>query len=456
MRVLPSPHDRGQALMIAPMRAAKALYCCRMLVNRARAMLGIRVPRKLLIMIALQAIGAALMFASILVITGVLGPAAYGRYAFVVSAGGILALLLQRGLPTTILKSFAPLDLASPAALPVARSVSLFLLASIVSFAGAAAFGSMIEGMERAELVWALPIGCGLAAIAVADAILRAADRGLSSNFMREFTRPLVILSGAVWFAVIGIGVPEFYLAAYALSTILAVVLFMWRLPVMAWRGRSGAAAAIAADPAHFHVSISRTTAAWLPIFISGLLLPPEEVAYLALALQLTAPIKFGIQATFSYSGAKMAERIKDGRIKDARLLLERAAVFSIGIAALAAFGIAALLFFLEWLQLGPAASFDNKELLVTIFIIVGLGQSGYAVFGPVQMAAILLNEERSVLRITVSSTLFLLIGLAVAGGFGSILAAAVVMPLYTFALGYNLRNRAAHAFKNRLAGELS
>ena len=63
------------------------------------------------LLLGFQGFGALAGVASVLLLTTLLGIEEFGRYAWALSVASLAALFLQMGLPTTILKTYAPLDL---------------------------------------------------------------------------------------------------------------------------------------------------------------------------------------------------------------------------------------------------------------------------------------------------------------------------------------------------------
>lgn len=412
----------------------------------------------LLAITVLQGVGAVLLFVSVLIITKALGPELYGRYAWVVAGGGILSLLIQHGLPTTIVKNFAPLDLKSREALPVAGTVLLIWACSALALVAAVLLHGVDLGFSHPETIWILPVGFGLASVAIADATLRAADEGVRANIASQLIRPGLLVGVALALTFLGLKEPVYYLVLYALAGLVGGIAFLGHLPAAAVRdlgqGRLTDQRWVKSNSAHFHVSVSRSISNFLPVFISGLILPLDQVAYLALALQLTSPLQFGLVASRAYYAAKINNRIKKNEAMAARPILRRAALFSQSVAILAAIGVAGLLFVLYLFGVGPIVDFANTNLLISILVAVGLGRLGYAAFGPVQLVAIMLHDEARVRTLTLLFTVCFAIGLTLAALTGNVLACGLVMPIYTFALTASLRQRVKLKFSEHGTGE--
>ena len=403
----------------------------------------------LLAITLLQGAGAALLFTSVLVLTTALGTELYGRYAWVVAGGGIVSLIVQHGLPTTIVKRFAPLDLKDLEALPVAFTVAgLWLLSVLVTIAVNFADG-FITGLPRAEIIWMLPIGLGLAYVSIADATLRSADQGLRANIAKQLIRPGLLVGVAITLLLLNEQSLSSYLFLYAAAGLVSGIAFLWQLPLLALRNL-GKVSWVKSNPAHFQVALARSVSNFLPVFVSGLFLPPEQVAYFAIAIQLTAPIQFGLAATRSYYAAKINAHIKKIDEAGARRTLRNAAFFSRLIAGLAALMIPALFWVLGEIGIDPLSKFADMRLLILVFFVTALGQFGYALFGPVQMVAILLDDERRVLMVTVTLTVLFALALAATALSGSVLAVAITMPVYTMALTTSLHLRVTRSFEAR------
>lgn len=149
--------------------------------------------RALSSIVVLQALGAAFALATVILLTSALGADGYGRYIWIISAAGIGSLVLQRGQPTTLLKKYAPLDLANvkaPSEMGNTYLIYLFGVLVTLAIALVASFGA------NNELAWIAPAAFALTALNISDAILRAAERGVRAQFARDFLRPIALFGG--------------------------------------------------------------------------------------------------------------------------------------------------------------------------------------------------------------------------------------------------------------------
>lgn len=393
-------------------------------------------------MIVLQALGAAFALVTVLVLTAVLGAEGYGRYVWIVSAGGIGSLLLQRGQPTTLVKRFAPLDLGAvtpPSEL--ANTQALYAIGTAITIVLAA----LMARVSGADVVWALPVAFGLASLTVSDAILRAAERGVRAQFASQFLRPVTLLAGALLLWQTGIIDPAAYLLLYAATAFLASVIYLWPLTVMAVRNRRGAGL-VKTNGAHFQVSLSRSIGNHLPIFITGFFIPFDALAYLAVAIRLSGPVIFGVTAARAYFGARINRHVKAGEIDSVRRDFRAAALFSLLVGLLAAAGVSGLILGLGYFGLGPVADFTDRALLISVFALVMAAQLCRAAVGPVQLTAILLGAERFVRNYSIATLLGLAGGLALAGLTGDVRVSAGIVLLYALAIsvGFGIRTLTA------------
>lgn len=383
--------------------------------------------------VALQVFGAGTTFLAILVVAGALGPDGYGRYAWVISMGGVGALLLQRGLPTTLIKRFAPLDL--DALVPpssIANTLALYVLLSTALILAAFPVMSVwsLLSLTRPEIVWALPVAAALACLAICDAILRAAERGVRGQLASQVLRTGCFLAVTLLLAFAGIDQPEAYLALYALSVLLAALVFTWPLLVSAarqWRGGGH----VSSSPAHFQASLSRSIGNHLPVFITGFFVPPELLAYLAIAVRLTGPVQFGLTASRAHFGARINRHVTALDFDTIRDDYRSAKRYSMAVGGLAALSVFGLIWFMAQLPMGPFSEFTHTALLLKAFALVVVFRLSLVVFGPVQLVAILMGADRYVRNLNLVMLILLAVGLVAAGLMGQILLSAVSMIIY-------------------------
>lgn len=394
--------------------------------------------------VGLQIFGAGTAFAVVLVMTGALGPEGYGRYVWVLSMAGVGSLLLQRGLPMTLVKTFAPFDfdsLTPPS--PIANTLVLYVLASVAALGLALPLMLILPaiGLQRPEIAWALPVAAALACLEVSDAILRSAERGVRAQFASQVLRSGGLLGACALLAAAGVSEPDAYLALYAGSALMAALAFTWPLLPLAarkWRG----CGSVPSTSAHFHVAVSRSIGNHLPVFITGFFVSPETLAYLAIAVRLTGPILFGSIASRAYFGARINRHVKSDRLDAAERDYRWARIFSTAVGALAALFVLALIWGLTLLPNGPLEQFTATNLLLTLFVLVTVFRLSLAVFGPVQMVAILLGADHYVRNLNLGMLSLLTLGLVVAGLLNVIWLSAGVMIAYAAILGLCLDRR--------------
>jgi O-antigen/teichoic acid export membrane protein len=404
--------------------------------------------------VGLQIVGAGTTVLVVLVMTGALGPEGYGRYAWVISMGGVGALILQRGLPVTMIKRFAPLDLRTlerPS--PITNTLTHFALFSAGTLI---AVGLLMPALSRPtlgrpEILWAIPVAAALACLAISDAILRAAELGVRAQFASQILRAGVLLGVSLLLAFSGLDQPEAYLALYASSALLAALVFTWPLLALTPRQRHGGGH-VASTPAHFQASLARSIGNHLPVFITGFFVSPETLAYLAIAVRLTGPILFGVTASRAHFGARINHHVKAPAFDAVQRDYRSARLYSTAVGTLTAIGVLGLIWaiirFPNWLF----AEFTDTALLLTLFVLVTIFRLSLVVFGPVQLVAILLGAERYVRNLNLVMLGVLTVGLVWAGLLGEIWLSAIVMIAYGAILSCGLGLRVASQLREGLA----
>lgn len=406
------------------------------------------VLKALFSIVILQGLGAAFAFATVLVLTAVLGAEGYGLYVWVVSAAGVIALLIQRGLPTTIVKEYAPLDLASleiPSA--IANTQALFTYGSGAAIALAGLVYAVVGPFEGLNVALVLPVALALVSLAVSDAILRAAEQGVRAQFASQVVRTGIILAGAVLLSRIDIKTPTAFLFLFSGATLFSSVVFLYSvslIPIRCWGGGGW----IRSNAAHFQVSVSGSVANYLPIFLTGLFVSYELLAYLAVAIRLAAPLTFGVTAARSFFGARINRCIKAKNAEAARADFRLSALFSFGVSVLATIAVASLLIGMRYYGLGPLVDFSNTALIVIVIATVMVAQLARAAVGPAQLVALLLGDERFVRNYNLLMLAFFAVGLLLAGVIGKIWISAAVLLLYNAAVYIGLGVRVNALFR--------
>lgn len=399
-------------------------------------------------MIGIQGIGAILSFGSVLALTSVLGVESYGKYAWIVSIGSIGSLLFQRGLSTTIVKRFSPISFSlieSPS--PLFNTLLFYLVVSAVALVAAAFLTGISDSQGSGDIILSLPIAVAMASFTISDAILRSAQRGDLALIAGQILRTAVFLLGILGLSYVGHTEVVLYLALYAVTFLVAAAAFLLPMLVQAlsnWRGGGQ----VKSNWAHFQASMSRSIGNHLPVFITGFFVPPETLAYLAIAIRLTGPTRFGLKAARAYFGARMNGAIKD---KDHASVLKdygNASRFSAGIAFTLAIVVTAVVFALTNWQQGPFSAY-NPNLLVKITAVTALSHLAFAFFGPTQLLAVLLGCDRFVGNL---NTVFLLLfagGLLLAGMSQQILASGFVMVIYSLGLSGSFAWKVSKSLKS-------
>ena len=392
-------------------------------------------------LLAFQGAGAALGVVSVLVLTALLGAEAFGVYAWALSMAGLLGLGLQAGLPMTILKTFAPLELQSR---PMPRALFKILVGYAAVIVGllivAAAFSSGAQpGRPDAWVVAAAAVAMAFGKLA--DAVLRSASMPRRAVFSEQVLRVALLLC----FILVVFGATlsaKTALAAYAVSALLAGAVFL--VPSLARKGPRDTSR-MAPNGAHFQVALSRGIGNHLPIFISGFFLAPDVLAYLAIALRLTGPIGYGVVAARAALGSLIAEAVKAKDLVRAKQLHSRGAAMSVGVACAAAIVINAGLYVLQT-QFSELvlSDFDDAKLLAVLFLVATLFRLALSLPGPAQMTLVLLDDEAAVKRLNLvllaalAAALCLgalapspLLQAAIVFGYGAILSAALIRRLF-------------------------
>jgi len=404
--------------------------------------------RVLTSIVGLQGMGAVLSFAVVLSLTSILGTEGFGRYIWVVSIGSMLALFLEMGLPTTIIKRFAPLDLASvEGASSISNSLSLYTLVTTAAIIIALLMWSTSPLAGRPEVLWALPVAGALACLVISAAVLRAAGMAIRSNTIQFIMRPVLLLVGIGISGAYGATDPRVYLLILTAATLGSALIFLIpqiRNATRNWRGGG----LISPVGAHFQVSIARSISNHLPIFITGFFIAPDLLAYLAISIRLMSPIRFGLVAARSYYGPSINASIKSQNFVRARQRYQYAAIFSIGAAVPVAIALVALTFVLSGLDGGPLSDFVNTDLLMWMMVLSAVSHLSIAIVGPVQIVAILLNEERFVRNVNFVAIVLFALALVGAAWSGGVMLPAIVMILYSAGISVNLALRVRDAFR--------
>lgn len=403
-------------------------------------------------MVGIQSVGAALSFLSVLFLAAALGPEIYGLYAWIVSIGSVGSLLVQRGLPTTILKLFAPISLGElkyPS--PLVNTQILYIFATLVAILIASVVAFVLRSTNTSDVVWALPIAFAMASFTTADAILRSAGLGARAQIAGQIIRPSLLLMGAFGIWCVGSTHLGPYLALYSTTFLMATVAFLWGV---VWMGlsewRDGGL--IRSNAAHFQVSISHSVGKHLPIFITGFFVNPESLAYLAIAIRVTGPTRFGLNAARAHFGARINGAIKMGAFDRARSDYVHAARFSVSVAAIIAALCIGLVYTLAVLQRGPFASFD-AVLLTMVVAISAMSHLAFTMFGPAQLVAILLGNEKFIRNLNFVALVLFAAGLCLAAVTHNVLYSATVMLLYSLGLVFGVAWNVRSSF-NTLEGE--
>lgn len=403
--------------------------------------------RALTSMVGLQAGGALLSFGVVLALTAALGPDGYGRYAWVVSMSGMGALFLQIGLPTTIIKKFSPLDVTTlDARSEITNTLSLYAFGTALIVILALMGSTLLPLQAGRDLLWALPGAGALTCLLLSEAVLRAAGRAVLATVVLNIVRPGCLLLGGLVLHQLGVSEPWSYLSLYTLTALGAALVFISPLMLRAmeeWK----AWPFIQPNGAHFQVALSRTVASHLPIFITGFFVSPEILAYLAIAIRVTGPIRFGVNATRAYYGAKINKRIKANEYARARSAYRNANLFSVAIAFPASIILVLLALYLTTMSNGPLAKFDNINLLTQVLVLTALSHFLVALFGPVQLVAILLHEERFVRNINLIFLFMFTICLFASAVIGDIRLSAISMAVYSIGAAGGIAWRVRRTF---------
>ncbi|MBU3007657.1 lipopolysaccharide biosynthesis protein [Cobetia amphilecti] len=401
--------------------------------------------------VLVQGLGAGLSLIFFLILTKLLGAEEFGKYVWVISISGIIALLVQLGLPTSIVKKFAPLSLykiTAPSAL--ANTFSIYVLLSIVSCITLLCILPYINDFTRYEIAWAVPIGTSLACLAISDAILRSANLGIKAQIASQLIRNLFLIIGVLLLVLFNNSNVDIYLFLYSATALLSAIVFLTPLLTLVIKNISVSSGGkvVGSNTSHFQVAMSRSIGNHLPIFITGFFVSPEVLAYLAIAMRLTAPIIFGVSASRAYFGAKINKSIKTSQYSDAYKDYNSAAIFSLVIAMIGALFIITITAFLITFDYGLFENFSDGEFLIIILCLVSVFRISLAAFGPVQLVAILLNCEKFVRNYNLVMLATLTIGLLIAGIFENIAITATIMLLYGFFVSFGLWLKIKSIFK--------
>ncbi|WP_404324955.1 oligosaccharide flippase family protein [Cobetia sp. UIB-001] len=395
--------------------------------------------KNLLSLVSIQGFGALLSLVYVVILTSVLGTENFGKYAWVVSIGGVLSLIFQRGLPTSILKIYAPFDISSlKSPSSVTRTLGLYFLSASIVLLVTTLLTPIIAYLPQIELLWSIPIGISLACTTIADAVLRSANLALKAQVANQIIRTMLLLIGVGFLFCFSVNNIIFYFMTYCVASLLSAAIFIYPA-LRSFRKSLMGSKGVRSNSAHFQVSMSRSIGNHLPIFITGFFVIPETLAYLAIAIRLTAPIGFGVIASRAYFGARINKKLKEKKYSSAYRDFKLSAIFSFGIAIIASLFIYTAVIYLSGAATGPLSEYNNIYLLNAIFILVILFKVCISGFGPVQIVAILQDSEIYVRNYNLFALSLFSLGLIIAGKTQSILMSGIVMVVYGMAVSMGL-----------------
>ena len=346
--------------------------------------------------LAVQGGGAVFSFALVLVLAATLGPEGYGVYAWILSMGTIGGLLLQAGLPVTILKKYAPLDLNDEhQPLPVSDTFATFTGLAILALIAASLIS--LTGTEIGLFIWALPVAAAFASFKIGSSILLSGGRPIRAHLTEHIVRVLIFFIFILLGHFLEIKEPLFYIFCYSVAALAAPVPFLTRMLFGALKNPWRRPQMVRRAGAHFQAMLSRSVADSLPVFISGFFLESSQLAYLALAIQLSRPIIFGQNAALYYYGAVINKAVKAGNLSAVRRLYRNSVMFSNA----TAWPLSIVLFFGMYgaMTLLPSgwADFEVTPEFLAVFGGILAFRVAYTLTGPSQLVAILLGAEKFV-----------------------------------------------------------
>lgn len=411
------------------------------------------VLRALSSIVVLQAIGAVLSFGLVIALTAVMGTSGYGVFAWTLSMGYLGALVLQAGLPITIVKRYAPLDLAAErSASPLSDTFTLFVGVTIAGVGVVAALD--LAAPTLPTVVWAVPLACGLATLKIGTAILRSAGQPVRAQSAEQLVRVALIALMLAAGALLGIGDPGFYLLAYCIGATMATGVFLRPLFNRgAFKGMHQRKL-VKPDPSHFQVALSQSIGNHLPVFVTGFFIDPSTLSYLAISLQLTGPVTFGLIAARSYYGYSINTAI---RAKNP-LTAWRLYLGAIGISNMVSIPLAGVLLIGLNVHAAQLMSIKTDMFQSALFFHIFAGVLAFrcaqCIFGPAQMVGILAGNERFVKHSNVFLLGIFTISLFIAANI-ALQATTLVMIAYAFALNLSIFVRCLLYFSGKRAWRL-
>lgn len=350
---------------------------------------------------------------SSIVLARVLGPSEYGIYAFAIAVLSILALPVQLGLPTLVVRETASAvavgdwslirGIWSWAVRVITLTSALITGLCLVGFFVA----SKIEITEIRALTWGLPLIPILAFSEVRSAALRGLKHVFMAAFPDKVLRPTLLAGFVGIAATTGTVQASNAIALYSIAGIVALAvgaITLWRARPMELRQapksrHHGAAWRRSLLPLSMIVGfnvISQNT----DLIMLGVIRSDEEVSFYRIALSISSLALFGLTATNLLIQPYLAE----ASAKKDHARLQKLATASCFAALSITVSVVFIIWFAgEWL-IGSLYGSAYVVALLPLLILI-IGQTVSAFFGSVGHVLTMSGNEGQTLRILAFST---------------------------------------------------
>lgn len=413
-----------------------------------------RISKDALVSMTIRALGLSLGFCSHVLLSRLLGPADYGRYAIVLGWALIFVIPTRLGLDTAALKFATHYRAeADHGRLATFRAFSLKVMAlgalawasagCAVAVANAARAGRAVAWPELSAFAFMI---FPLAATGYHAVLLRIAGRIVASQFYEQILRPALLMSGLLVLALGGVHIRLIEALAVTVASLWLMLGAVW------WHDRKanpcGPATPSKTDRQQWlrtgttllGISATQEMMNQADVILLGWAGQPESAALFSAAWRLASLIPFGLVAACMIAGPSIALAHQRGdREGMKRVAVEAAKIstaFAIVIAVLVngAGGILLGLF-------GPGFAGASTALL-----ILTMGGLVNAMTGAVAYLLSLTGHEGDFLRIvTVSLMVNILLNLALVpalGATGAAMASATGTSLLNITAAIRVRNR--------------
>ena len=400
-------------------------------------------------MVLLQGTGAVLSVAVVSGLATVLGPEKLGLYSWVISLAMLLTRFVELGLPVTIIKAYSPLNLNG---LPIPAELSNTLgVFTIVGTTAALAFAvSYAIDVMLPPTMMALLIASALTILTLSTSVLRCAGFPVRAQFNNQVARVVILIAALVAGMNLGINNPAFYLLGYCIG---ALVPGFVALRLLIWhnlRNRFANRSFISPNISHILIGYTRVVSVQSPIFLGGFLLCPKELGYLAFAIQISAPISFGLLACRYYSNYFTGIAVKEKNFDDFGRIFINCVFISITFATIIAVSIFLLVKLVVDSQITYHSNFHITPDFLGFLPLILLYRLGLSSFGPTQQFALFLDDEQFLKSFNIILLIVFLANLLLFGYLLGSRGLAMTMIAYSFAMNITIACRIVARMRER------